>query len=47
MQGVSMPLTVEQIVAETRHWPAARLAELVLNIQLHQGISSDVSDAWQ
>ena len=44
-----MPLTVEQIVEETRHWPPARLAELVdsLNMKLHQGISPDVSAAWK
>ncbi len=44
-----MPLTVEQIVEETRHWPPARLAELVdsLSLELHQGISSDVSAAWK
>jgi hypothetical protein len=44
-----MPLTVEQIVEEARHWPAARLAELVdsLSLELHQGVSSDVSAAWK
>jgi len=44
-----MPLTVEQIVEETRQWPPARLAELVdsLNLELHQGISADVSAAWK
>ena len=44
-----MPLTVEQIVEETRRWPTARLAELVdrLSVELHQGISPDVADAWK
>jgi hypothetical protein len=44
-----MPLTVEQIVEETRRWPSARLAELVdsLSVELHQGISPDVADAWK
>jgi hypothetical protein len=44
-----MPLTVEQIIAEARHWPPDRLAELVdsLSLELHQGISSDVSAAWK
>ncbi len=44
-----MPLTVEQIVEETRQWPPARLAELVdsLNMELHHGISSDVAAAWK
>ena len=44
-----MPLTVEQIVEEARHWPPDRLAELVdsLSLELHQGISSDVSAAWK
>jgi hypothetical protein len=44
-----MPLTVEQIVEETRQWPPGRLAELVdsLSIELHQGISLDVSAAWK
>jgi hypothetical protein len=44
-----MPLTVEQIVEEARHWPAARLAELVdsLSLELHQGVSSDISAAWK
>jgi hypothetical protein len=44
-----MPLTVEQIVEETRHWPPARLAELVdsLSIELQHGIAPDVADAWK
>ncbi len=44
-----MPLTVEQIVEEARHWPPDRLAELVdsLSLELHQGISSKVSAAWK
>jgi hypothetical protein len=44
-----MPLTVEQIVEETRHWPPARLAELVdsLSVELHQGIAPDMAAAWK
>ncbi len=44
-----MPLTVEQIVEETRQWPPDRLAELLdsLNMELHQGISKEVSSAWK
>jgi Putative addiction module component len=44
-----MPLTVEQIVEETRHWPPARLAELVdsLSVELHQGTPPEVDAAWK
>lgn len=44
-----MPLTVEQIVEETRHWPPDRLAQLVdsLSVELNQGISPDVAGAWK
>jgi hypothetical protein len=44
-----MPLTVEQIVQETRHWPPARLAELVdsLSVELHQGATPDLAVAWK
>jgi hypothetical protein len=44
-----MPLTVEQIVEETRHWPPARLAELVdsLSDELHRGNAPDVAAAWK
>jgi hypothetical protein len=44
-----MPLTLEQIVEETRHWAPARLAELVdnLTLELHGGIPPDVEDAWK
>jgi transposase len=44
-----MPLTVEQIVEETRHWPPARLAELMdsLSVELHQGATMEVSAAWK
>jgi hypothetical protein len=44
-----MPLTVEQIVEETRKWPLGRLAQLVdsLSVELHQGVSSEVSAAWK
>ena len=44
-----MPLTVEQIVEETRHWPPARLAELVdsLSVELHQGATPEVDTAWK
>jgi hypothetical protein len=44
-----MPLTLEQIVEETRHWNHARLAELVdnLTLELHGGIPPDVDDAWK
>ena len=44
-----MPLTVEQIVEETRHWPPARLAELMdsLSLELHQGATAEVTAAWK
>jgi hypothetical protein len=44
-----MPLTVEQIVEETRHWPPARLAELVdsLSVELHRGATPEVVAAWK
>ena len=44
-----MPLTLEQIVEETRHWPPARLAELVdnLSVELHHGMAADVAASWK
>jgi hypothetical protein len=44
-----MPLTVEQIVEEARHWPPAQVAELVdsLTLELHQGIPPEVENAWK
>lgn len=44
-----MPLTVEQIVEETRQWPADVVAELVDRIMLarHGGLAPDVAAAWQ
>jgi len=44
-----MPLTVEQIVEEARHWPPAQVAELVdsLTQELHQGIPAEVEKAWK
>jgi len=42
-----MALTVEQIVRETRHWPPARLAELVdsLSVELDQRTKPEVAAA--
>jgi hypothetical protein len=44
-----MPLTLEQILEETRQWPPARLAELVdsLSVELHQGTPPEVDAAWK
>jgi hypothetical protein len=44
-----MPLTLEQIVEETRHWPPARLAELVdsLTLELHRATPPEVETAWK
>jgi 2',3'-cyclic-nucleotide 2'-phosphodiesterase (5'-nucleotidase family) len=45
----SMPITVEQIVEETRQWPADAVAELVDRILLakHGGVEATVEGAWR
>ena len=42
-----MPVTLEQIVAETRHWSPEQIGELVgrLTKDLH-GIDPEVESAW-
>ena len=44
-----MPMTLDQIVDETRQWPQDVRAELVERIILsaHGGIPTHVEDAWQ
>ena len=43
-----MPLTLEQIVEETRHWPAEKVGELVdrLTEDLHS-LAPEVEEAWK
>jgi hypothetical protein len=43
-----MPLTVEQIVEETRQWPADVVADLVDRITLakHGGLTAEREAAW-
>ena len=43
-----MPLTLEQIVEETRHWPPEKVGELMgrLTDDLHAS-APDVEAAWQ
>jgi putative addiction module component (TIGR02574 family) len=43
-----MPITPEQIVAETSQWPREQLAELVdrLTLSLH-GTTRDTAEAWK
>lgn len=43
-----MPMTIEQIVAETQHWPKERLAELHdrLGEALHGPTDPKVDRAW-
>ncbi len=43
-----MPMTPEQIVAETSQWPREQLAELVdrLTLSLH-GTTRDTTEAWK
>jgi len=42
-----MPLTLEQIVEETRHWPAEKVGELVgrLTEDLHSS-PPEIQNAW-
>jgi putative addiction module component (TIGR02574 family) len=43
-----MPITLEQIIDETRHWPPEKVAELVglLTEDLHAS-DSDTKTAWK
>ncbi len=44
----SVPITLDQIVEETRHWPPEKVGELVdrLNEDLH-GYDPEIEAAWQ
>ena len=44
-----MPMTVDQIVEETRLWPADVVAELVDRIMLakHGGLAPEIDAAWR
>ena len=44
-----MPITLDQIVDETRQWPTDVVAELVDRILLarHGGIEPEVASAWK
>jgi putative addiction module component (TIGR02574 family) len=44
-----MPITLDQIVEETRHLPADMVAELVDRILLarHGGIEAEIEAAWK
>lgn len=44
-----MPMTIEQIVAESRSWPREQLARLVddLTLDLHQRLEPGLEDAWR
>jgi len=44
----SMPLTVEQIVEETRHWPPEKVGELVSRLAEHLHRSPpEIEIAWK
>ena len=44
-----MPMTLDQIVEETRQWPEDTVAELVDRILLakHGGLDSEIDAAWR
>ena len=44
-----MPMNVDQIVEETRQWPADAVSELVDRIRLakHGGLSPEIEAAWR
>jgi hypothetical protein len=44
-----MPITLDQIVEETRHWPREQVAELVdtLTLALHLTIAPEIEAAWE
>ena len=44
-----MPMTLDQIVEETRQWPADVVAELVDRIMLarHGGLTPEIDAAWR
>jgi hypothetical protein len=44
-----MPMTLDQIVEETRQWPEDAVAELVDRIMLakHGGLDSGIDAAWR
>ena len=44
-----MPMTLDQIVEETRQLPREQVAELVdvLTLSLHQAIDPSVEEAWK
>ena len=45
----TMPMTLDQIVEETRQLPREQVAELVdvLTLSLHQAIDPSVEEAWK
>ena len=44
-----MPMTLDQIIEETRQLPRVQVAELVdtLTLSLHQAIDPSVEEAWK
>ena len=44
-----MPMTLEQIVEETRRWRHDQIADLVdrLTAELHGGIDPEIEQAWK
>ena len=44
-----MPMTVDQIIEETRNWPQDQLGELLdrLTMSLHQVPESDIDQSWR
>lgn len=42
-----MPMTLDQIVAETRHWPPSRVAELVDRLTTELQPDTEVEAAWR
>lgn len=44
-----MPMTIDQIVEETRRWPTDQVADLVdrLTAKLHGGVDPEVEQAWK
>ena len=45
---LSMPMTLDQIVEETRHWPPEKVGELVVRLteELHP-TDPDLDEAWK
>lgn len=42
-----MPMTLDQIVAETRQWPPSRVAELVDRLATELQPDAEVETAWR